>query len=117
GKRALDLIENKIGVRLSEDEAGFIAFHIVSSRLEQKQPLVEKILELVQEILTIVRVHYGIEIKNDSFSMFRFITHLRFFATRVLTNKIYNDTNDNDLLEIVKDKYEGVFACVEKIQM
>nr|WP_285865956.1 PRD domain-containing protein [Lederbergia lenta] len=115
GMKALDLIEKKTLIRLPDDEAGFIAFHIVNAQLDQERPVVQGITELIQEISTIVRIHFSIEIKEESVSTFRFITHLRFFATRLLTDSIYNDAPDEDLLEIIKSKYREAFECVMKI--
>lgn len=115
GMKALDLIEEKTLIRLPDDEAGFIAFHIVNAQLDQEQPIVQGITELIQEILTIVRIHFGIEIKEESVSAYRFVTHLKFFATRLLTDSIYNDASDEDLLEIIKNKYKEAFECVTKI--
>ena len=40
GMKALDLIEEKTHVRLPEDEAGFIALHIVNAQLDVEQPKV-----------------------------------------------------------------------------
>lgn len=37
GMKALDFIEQEVGIRLDEDEAGFIALHIVNARQDGQQ--------------------------------------------------------------------------------
>ncbi|HDR4738441.1 TPA: PRD domain-containing protein [Bacillus cereus] len=117
GMKALDIIEKETHIRLPDDEAGFIAFHIVNAQLHKEQPIVHEITQLIQEVLTIVRVHFGIEIIEESFSSYRFISHLKFFASRLITNSTYSDEADEELLEIIKNKYVKEFECVSKIQL
>jgi transcriptional regulatory protein LevR len=38
GKQALAMVKNKTGVSLPEDEAGFIALHIVNAELNEEMP-------------------------------------------------------------------------------
>lgn len=116
GMKALDIIEKETNIRLPDDEAGFIAFHIVNAQLDKEQPIVQEITQLIQEVLTIVRVHFGIEIIEESVSSYRFISHLKFFASRLITDSTYSDGSDDELLEIIKNKYVKDFECVSKIQ-
>lgn len=117
GLKALDIIEKETHIRLPDDEAGFIAFHIVNAQLHKEQPIVHEITQLIQEVLTIVRVHFGIEIIEESVSSYRFISHLKFFASRLITNSTYSDEADEELLEIIKNKYVKEFECVSRIQL
>ncbi|KON70775.1 transcription antiterminator LicT [Peribacillus butanolivorans] len=117
GMKALDIIEKETHIRLPDDEAGFIAFHIVNAQLGKEQPIVQEITQLIQEVLTIVRVHFGIEIMEESVSSYRFISHLKFFASRLITDSTYSDGSDEELLEIIKNKYVKDFECVSKIQL
>lgn len=116
GMKALDIIEKKTRVRLPDDEAGFIAFHIVNSQLNEEQPMVQGITKLIQEILTIVRIHFGIEFKEESVFYYRFITHLKFFSQRLFQHNTYNGDTDDDLLEVIKCKYSKAFECILKIR-
>jgi Transcriptional antiterminator len=56
-----------------------------------------------------------IEFDEDSLYYYRFITHLKFFAQRLLNNTHYDDDN-KDLLEVIKYKHKKPFQCVEKIK-
>ena len=116
GLKALELIEEKTHVRLPLDEAGFIALHIVNAQLDIEQPKIQEITKLIEEILTIVRINFRIEFNEDSVFYYRFITHLRYFAQRLFSNKTYNSDTDEELVNIIKIKYAKEFECVNKIK-
>lgn len=116
GLKALELIEEKTHVRLPLDEAGFIALHIVNAQLDIEQPKIQEITKLIEEILTIVRINFRIEFNEDSVFYYRFITHLRYFAQRLFSNKTYNSDADEELVNIIKTKYAKEFECVNKIK-
>lgn len=57
---------------------------------------------------------YGAEPDSSTIEYYRFITHLKFFARRIVGSQKYGD-EDTDLLEVVRFKYPCAFACAEKI--
>ncbi|WP_199854221.1 BglG family transcription antiterminator LicT [Clostridioides difficile] len=116
GMKALDIIENKTGVKLPEDEAGFIAFHIVNAQLSEGHTFASDITKLIQEVLSKVRYHFRIEFHEESVFYYRFIMHLKFFAQRLLLNNAHEGGTDKELLSIIKSKYNKEFECVVKIK-
>lgn len=116
GMKALEIIKERAKVTLPDDEAGFIAFHIVSAQLNEEQPMVQGITKLINEILTIVRIHFGVQFKEESVFYYRFITHLKFFAQRLFLDNIYNGDADEELLSMIKRKYSKEFECIIKIR-
>ena len=114
GKKALEIIEKKTGVLLPNDEAGFIALHIVNGQLDEDVHDMYEITKIMQEIENIVRYHFKIEFNEESAYYYRFITHLKFFAQRLVEHKKQNKQED-DLLEVVQVKYANAYQCVEKI--
>ncbi|HBF4859321.1 TPA: PRD domain-containing protein [Clostridioides difficile] len=116
GMKALDIIENKTGIKLPEDEAGFIAFHIVNAQLSEGHTLASDITKLIQEVLSKVRYHFRIEFHEESVFYYRFIMHLKFFAQRLLLDSAHEGETDKELLSIIKSKYNKEFECVVKIK-
>ncbi|MBE0342303.1 PRD domain-containing protein, partial [Paenibacillus sp. 28ISP30-2] len=115
GLDALQKIEDTLGVKLGEDEAGFIALHMVNARIdgnEMKSTL--KMTELVQHILNIITYHYGIVLDESSFSYSRFLTHLHYFAMRVIRIEVIH-SGEEFLYNQVKQTYTEAFACAQKI--
>src|SRR5699024_10412980 len=94
-ERALDLIEETIGVRLQEDEIASIALHLLNARQDNAQ-LKENIAmtSIINEVINIVKYHYGIHFDEESMNYSRFITHLRYFAYRMLRGELNNDDNN-----------------------
>lgn len=116
GVKALDMIEEKFKVRLPEDEAGFIALHLVNAQTddESMQDMYE-ITKIMQEVTNIVKYVFNIEFDVDSVYYYRFITHLKFFAQRLINKKTYEDMSEDDLLDVIKMKYKNAYECTNKV--
>ncbi|MDM5328871.1 BglG family transcription antiterminator LicT [Neobacillus sp. CF12] len=115
GLKAIEKINNKLGISLPEDEAGFIAMHIVNAELNEEMPNVVNITKLIQDVLNIVKYHFKIDIDEDSLNYFRFLTHLKFFAQRLFSGTSLG-SKDDFLYEMMKEKYKDAIACVKKIK-
>ncbi|MEG0330432.1 MAG: PRD domain-containing protein [Longicatena sp.] len=115
GTYALQLINERFHVLLSEDEAGFIALHLVNAQLDVKTKSVKAVTQVMQEIETIVRMTFSVELDVESVYYYRFITHLKFFAERLFSGKTYGGQDVDNMLTLVEDKYPQECACVEKI--
>lgn len=114
GVDALDTIEKRLGVRLAEDEAGFIALHLVTAQLNSELPNVMHITRVMQEILQLVKYQYHQEYDEECLSYQRFVTHLKFFASRMLSRDLVPD-DDPTLHVAVKENYASAWRCAEKI--
>lgn len=115
GKEALNIIQKEIGINLPEDEAGFIALHVVNAELNEEMPNILNITKVIQEILTIVKNHFNIEFDDESLNYYRFVSHLKFFAQR-LFNKTYLTSDDDFLYHTVREKYTDASACADNIK-
>ena len=73
------------------------------------------ITRIMQEISNIVKYYFRVEFDTNSVYYYRFITHLKFFAQRLLTDKEYEDDQDNELFNTIRQKYRTSYKCVEKI--
>lgn len=112
GVYAIALIKEHFGVELNEDEAGFIALHIVNGELHLQTESVKEITKLMQQMETIVRMRFGIEFDTESVYYYRFITHLKFFAERVVSQKQLIQRPMDSLLDLIRQKYPQDYACV-----
>lgn len=117
--KVLEKINKKMNICLPKDEAGSIALHIVDAQLNNNKQDVNNmyaITKIMQEILNIVKYHFNINFDETSVHYYRFITHLKFFAQRLVTHNFYQDETDFEILETVKSKYKNEYACVLKIK-
>lgn len=117
GMRALEMIEERLKLKLPEDEAGFITMHLVDAELDNcNLDDVYEITKVIQDIHNIVRYFFRIEFDTKSVYYYRFVTHIRFFAQRLVTGTTYEDDQDDSLLEILRAKYKNSYQCVLKIE-
>ncbi|MGI6156202.1 MAG: BglG family transcription antiterminator LicT [Enterococcus lemanii] len=114
GEKAIDIVKKDLGVTFEIDEAAFIALHFVNAQLEQKDNLAYEIAEITKGIEAVIKTYYRTEFDEDSLDYYRFITHVKFFAQRLLKGEHYDD-EDDELLTILKNKYPSEYACARKI--
>lgn len=117
GEFAIELIKNEMGVELPKDEIGFIALHIVNATSDANNVAeIVAITELIQQLTNIVKYEFKVEFDDNSLSFYRFITHLKFFAKRIIENKTYPDESDYDFFKMICHKYHNSYNCVLKIK-
>ncbi|MBQ7841584.1 MAG: PRD domain-containing protein [Lachnospiraceae bacterium] len=101
GTYALDLIENKIGVRLPEDEAASIAFHLVNAEFGMKLNQTHMMTEMIRHLVDIVES--VCPLAGDSIYKDRLITNLKFILNRLLLHKPLAAVRDPVFNEFIKN--------------
>lgn len=115
GLKAISLVKDEMSIQLPDSEAASIALHIVNARQDDSDLGVTiRMTELVQDILNIVHFYYGKTFDEESFQYTRFITHLQYFARRLLHQE-RRESNDDFLYDQIQKKYQKAFKCTERI--
>ncbi len=115
GVRALDWIDEIVGVKLPIDEAAFVAIHLLNAEHDNLADY-NQVTEMVQNILSLVKYHFRLDFDEESLTYFRFVTHLKFLAQRIFSDNPLV-TSEIELYDIVKEKYKTAFKCVKKIEV
>lgn len=118
GLEGIDIIEEETGVRFNNDEAGFIALHLVNAETENGigTDKIQKSTKIIEEVLDIVRNYFDKEINENSITYYRFINHLRYFAQRITQGVTFtDDSNDEMLLNMMKQSYQESYLCAMNI--
>ncbi|QVI34605.1 transcription antiterminator BglG [Lacticaseibacillus chiayiensis] len=117
GQKAIQIVNDEIGVALKDDEAAFIALHFVNADTSNgtEQNRAYDVTKIMKEVEGIVKDFFNTEFDENSLAYYRFITHLKFFAQRLLEGQHYED-DDLDLLETIKRRYPRPYACCKQIQ-
>lgn len=116
GKWAIEYINKTFNVNFLIDEAGFIAMHIINANYRESTNKSCLIMNIINQILDIIKNYYSIEFIEDEINFDRLLTHLKFFAKRLIDKTESIDTNNNGLLEIVKAQYKESYDCVKQIK-
>lgn len=109
------IINQRLMVDLSEDEAGFIALHFVNAELDSNMEIVANMTKLIREILNIIKYKMRVQFDESSTEYFRLTTHLKFFTERLLERKSIDKPEDQVIYSVVKEQYPDAFGCVKKI--
>lgn len=113
---AVDYINYELSVDLPEDEAGYLAMHIVNAQHTGSQiSETVQITNIVNDLLQIVELHFKIKIDEESLNYMRFITHIRYFSRRVFT-KSQIESEEKSLVKQVTENYPEAYLCTLKIR-
>jgi beta-glucoside operon transcriptional antiterminator len=115
GKAALGIIEERLGIILSNDEAGFIALHLVNADMGNNMNQSMTVMKMIQDILNIIKYFYQMELDEESMDYERLVTHLKFFIQRVYSGHSY-ERDDKEFLEMMIKQYPKAYACCKKIR-
>lgn len=89
GNFALDLVEEKLGVRLPDDEAGNIALHFINAQQDNPYNSQNQVINsVVEDILSIIKYSFHIVYDKEDTSYTRCVTHLRLFAQRLMKGEM-----------------------------
>nr|WP_318380969.1 PRD domain-containing protein [uncultured Enterobacter sp.] len=112
-EQALGLIARDIGIVLPPDEIGYIAIHLINNY--QRTDVSVSILELVKDIIEIVERNYHCVLPKKSFEYSRFMTHLKFFAHRIINKEEVNDCDFRIIFEYFTETDFQLKNCIGQI--
>ena len=116
GRYALRAVKEQIGVELPDDEAGNIAFHFINA--QEDHPYNEKnrkIKQLTEDVLDVVKYCYQLIYDEDSIAYSRYLTHIRLFAQRLVSNQQLPEDTSRLLYDQIAQVCTSEFSCVERI--
>ena len=114
GRQALALIASRTGQLLPDAEACSITLHIVNASMSVPDGQVMEMTRLIFQIQNIVKYWFAISIDEQSLNYQRFVTHLKFFAQRVMAGEIISNDHEEHFEQMPK-RYAKTLACVQAI--
>lgn len=115
GIAALDMIQKKTGAKLPEDEAGFIAVHLINAEMNTNMKQSAVMPVLIKDVTNIVKYTMGIEFDEGSLSYERLVTHLKFFLQRMIRQEDYRE-QDDAMQKAIREHYADEYNCALKIR-
>lgn len=115
GQYAKQLLSAYVSKELPDDEAAFMALTLVNAELENGDGAARDLTMMMEEIMTIVKYSLEISLDEEDIYLERFMTHLKFFCERVLTDRGHCDLEDNEMFDLLKCKYPLAYETTRKI--
>jgi len=110
-----DVLLQNYNVLLNEDEIAFIAIHLINLNLKNINETMQSI-QIVDELVDIIRRILNVELKKNTYIYSRFITHLKYFSLRVIKKESIKTAYDEKLESFVKTNYAVPFHCAEMMK-
>lgn len=118
GQYCLKVIREKLDVSLHEDEAAFIALHIVNAELNTNMSEMYGITKLIEGTICVVEYFYRKQFDRESLDFNRFVVHLRYFAQRLFQGKIMEDAQgerDEMFRQLIMKNCPEHYKCAQCI--
>ena len=118
GLWALKMLDNQFHLEFPEDEAGFIATHIISGELGNDISDFKKSAEFIKSVTKIVRFYFNINLDYNSLSYNRFVVHLKFFWKSMMYTKGHSrlENLSQEILNVIKNSDVEAYKCALKIK-
>ncbi len=118
GVWALRLLKNQFDLDFPEDEAGFIAVHIISGELGNDVSDFQKSVDFIKSITKIVKYYFKINLDYQSLSYNRFAVHLKFFWKAMMYDRSSREFGDlsQEILKVIKNSDIESYKCALKIK-
>ncbi|SKB46825.1 transcriptional antiterminator, BglG family [Lachnospiraceae bacterium] len=116
GKHAIKVLKDRFGTEMKQDEAAFIAYHFVNAELSARNSVsADEISKLIGSVVDIVQQSFQTQLDDEEWNYQRFLTHLKFFARRVLSRECVENAEDDDIFTELSGRFVHVKNCVDRI--
>ncbi len=118
GRYCVAQMHERLGIDMNEEEAGFIAMHIINAKLDTKMSDVYDITKMINGCVETAEYFYQIKFNRNSVSYERFLTHLKYLAQRLFQNKSLPQTLSNDavFVAMIKKTCNKHYKCAQCLQ-
>ena len=116
GQYCLGVIREHLGVTLHEDEAAFLALHIVNAEMNTNMSEMYDITKLIEGTISVVEYFYKKEFDRESLDFNRFVVHLRYFAQRLFQGKMMEDAQgerDEVFRQLIMKNCKEHYKCAQ----
>lgn len=114
GQYAIGLLNDKLNTDFTEDEAGFIALHIVNAEYNTSMNHTLTMTNMFQELLQFIQDEMGRTYHEDSIHYERYLAHMKHLARRICEHKLLSD-DDMEFVASIEKKYPKEYKCSRKV--
>lgn len=115
GEYAVCLINQQLDIKLSDDEKGYIALHILNSGVMGQNEDANMIAILTHDITEIIKSECGEIIDETGFDYMRLLTHIKYLVKRIKGDEQNKLINVDYILPILLDDNIKIKRTLNKI--
>lgn len=118
GEYCVEQMHKQLGIKMSRNEAGFIAMHIINARLDTKISDVYDITKLINGCIEIAEYFYNEKFNRSSDYFKRFQIHLKYLAQRLFQNKPLPQVLSSDAVffNMIKKTCNEHYKCAQCVK-
>lgn len=116
GLQAVNLINERLHLKVGKEEASFIALHIINAEINTEMTDLYEVTSLVSEINNIVQ-NYFPKINVSDYTYERFMIHCRLFALNIIKHTGLTTVSEKNekTLDLLKNQYQLQTECLNGI--
>lgn len=114
GRYALELIEERTGERLQEDEAASIALHLVNGELNSAMGTTFVMIKMMREMMEIIERHIPVP-EGRMYPKDRLISELKQLSNRLVSEVPISGRKDDLLYQFVRENYDSEYQIIDGV--
>ncbi len=115
GKRAVQLVKERLHIFLPSEEAGYVALHLINAeKMNQNKAHQNMDEEMIEAITEMIETDFALTIDRSNFNYSRFVSHMHYLLKRGKFNEQINSEN-KQLYQTIQATYPKVRDCSLKI--
>lgn len=119
GSLVIEAVNKRFNVSLGEDEAAFIALHIVNASHETPDGAAMEITRFITRMVSETERLLHMSLDRDSLAFFRYVTHLKYLGRRVVSasesTSGLSDSASHDLLVLFRESYARPYSYAQHL--
>lgn len=114
GKYGVELIHKKKHLTLPEEEAAYIALHIINAegKAKNKKDISNKMI--IEDITRIIEEYFKIQLDKEGFNYTRFVSHINYLLKRGKEKKMLKTAN-KQIYDTLVSSYQNTSECTRLI--
>lgn len=119
GRRGIEIVLDRLGVKLPESEVTSIALHLVNAEVDgmgsvQDMDLVMKSTVILERATQVIEGQLGQQLDRTSYAYVRFVAHLRFLIRRLMRGGCKETENSGLFRQAARD-FPDAYRCAAGI--
>lgn len=115
-QKMVRIFQSKLSNQITDDEANFIALHIVNSEVNDNMSKTFKITNAINDICDIVSSDFKTDFSKTDYFYNRFIMHVRFMLENSRDVTVIDSTSGSKTLETLRKDNPSISNTLDKIE-